>query len=92
MSLLKDNYSIRNSNIVYFSFRRGTAQTLKDKNIKLMKNEIILELPNDGLNHSELEYLQNNKFKYKIGDGEHCWNELPYGDDKLPGAIPNRHV
>lgn len=80
---------IDNIGTFYIKFKRGTEDKLKSINPMLLKNELVIELPNDvegKENELGREYLMQ-KFKCKIGDGIHKWNDLPYFPEKFPAFL-----
>ncbi len=69
--------------------RRGRESTLAKLNIFLERNEICCTIPDDATDEQrcDKEYLRQNIFKYKIGDGIHRWNDLEYQEGTHPVAM-----
>ena len=51
--------------------RRGSVNEWIGKNPVLLKGELAVEYPNEGIS-------SGGKIRFKIGDGETDWNNLPY--------------
>ena len=68
------------------ALRRGSKEVLESNTEILRKYQIIVELP-EQLVGVDREDLMGKKCKYKIGDGEHTYKELPYEDQTIPVAF-----
>ena len=69
--------------------RRGLEVNLNIHNPLLLENEIICTIPDDvdEVTKNSIDYLKQPIFKYKLGDGIHCWKELEYQEGTIPIAI-----
>ena len=57
-------------NYVKIRPRRGTRSQWIGKNPVLLEGELGVEYPDDGITSGDV--------RFKIGDGENAWNDLPY--------------
>ena len=71
------------SNIFLF---RGTKERLETTNRIYEKYVVIVELSEEAKDYDK-EQLFGLKCKYKIGDGEHKYKDLPYEDGLIPVAF-----